>query len=149
MHYAEGVAAGSCIAADAGTAGYWVARTLGTTKLGSVIVPSTSLPGFAAACVAVSLLRHPARPALAVTDGQEEGEVTVAVVDAAKTLGLDVPVEAWDPEGERLDAEAHRARLYQLLNGERPSATGTVTLATDPRQLDEMLDVAGPIVAWT
>ena len=68
MHYAECVAAGALVAADAGTAGFWVARTLGTTRLGAVIVPSTPSPGFAAACVAVSLLRHPSRPALAVID---------------------------------------------------------------------------------
>ena len=68
MHYAECVAAGALVAADAGNAGFWVARTLGTTRLGAVIVPSTPSPGFAAACVAVSLLRRPNRPALAVID---------------------------------------------------------------------------------
>src|SRR5208283_4809442 len=31
MHYAECVAAGALVAADAGDAGFWVARTLGTT----------------------------------------------------------------------------------------------------------------------
>ena len=68
MHYAECVAAGALVAADAGGAGFWVARTLGTTRLGAVIVPPTSAPGFAAACVAVFLLRQPSRPALAVID---------------------------------------------------------------------------------
>ncbi len=44
MHYAECVAAGALVAADAGDAGFWVARTLGTTRLGAVIVPSTCNP---------------------------------------------------------------------------------------------------------
>ena len=45
MHYAECVAAGALVAADAGNAGFWVARTLGTTRLGAVIVPPHLLRG--------------------------------------------------------------------------------------------------------
>ncbi len=148
MHYAEHVAGGALIAADAGDAGFWVARTLGTTRLGAVIVPSTSAPGFAAACVAVSLFRHPGRPALAVID-LAQAEATTPVADAAATLGIRVPVEAWDPEGERLDADAHRERLRRLVLGGLPAGNGLCTLATDPRQLSEMIAVAGPVVAWT
>ncbi len=148
MHYAEQVAGGALVAADAGAAGFWVARTLGTTRLGAVIVPSTSSPGFAAACVAVSLLRHPGRPALAVID-LAHAEATAAVASAAATLGIRVPVEAWDPDGARLDADAHRERLRRLLLGGVPAGNGLCTLATDPRQLSEMIEVAGPIVAWT
>ena len=148
MHYAEQVAGGALVAADAGAAGFWVARTLGTTRLGAVIVPSTSSPGFAAACVAVSLLRHPGRPALAVID-LAQAEATAEVAAAAATLGIRVPVEAWDPDGAPLDADAHRERLRRLLLGGVPAGNGLCTLATDPRQLSEMIDVAGPIVAWT
>jgi len=146
MHYAECVAAGALVAADAGNAGYWVARTLGTTRLGAVIVPSTPSPGFAAACAAVSLLRRPNRPALAVID-RAEAEATAVIVDAAAALGVRVPVEAWDPEGDRLDADAHRDRLRQLVLGALPA--GLCTLATDRHQLSEMIEAAGPIVAWT
>jgi Thiamine pyrophosphate enzyme, central domain len=147
MHYAEQVAGGALVAADAGAAGFWVARTLGTTRLGAVIVPSTSSPGFAAACVAVSLLRHPGRRALAVID-LAQSEATAEVAAAAATLGIRVPVEAWDPDGARLDADAHRERLRRLLLGGVPAGSGLCTLATDPRQLSEMIEVAGPIVAW-
>jgi hypothetical protein len=148
MHYAECVAAGAMIAADAGSAGFWVARTLGTTRLGAVIVPSTPSSGFAAACVAVALLRRPRRPALAVID-RTEAEATAVIVDAAAALGVRVPVEAWDPEGERLDAEAHRDRLRQLVVGALPIGERFCTLATDRHQLSEMIDAAGPIVAWS
>jgi len=72
-----------------------------------------------------------------------------ALLCAAATLGLRVPVEAWDPEGERLDADAHRERLRRLVFGGLPAGNGLCTLATDPRQLSEMIEVAGPVVAWT
>ncbi len=148
MHYAECVTAGALIAADAGGAGFWVARTLGTTRLGAVIVPSTSSPGFAAACVAVSLLRHPGRPALAVID-LADAEATTMIADAAAALGIGLPVEAWDPDGDRLDADAHRGRLHRMVLGGLPAGNSLCTLATDPRQLSEMIGAAGPIVAWT
>jgi Thiamine pyrophosphate enzyme, central domain len=147
MHYAECIAAGGLVAADAGGAGFWVARTLGTTRLGAVIVPSKPSPGFAAACVAVLLLRHPGRPALAVID-LADAEATTAVVDAAADLGIHVPVEAWDPDGDRLDAHAHRERLRRLVLGGPPAGSTLCTLATDPSQLSEMIEAAGPIVAW-
>jgi hypothetical protein len=148
MHYAECVAAGALVAADAGDAGFWVARTLGTTRLGAVIVPPTSARGFAAACVAVSLLRHPGRPALAVID-LADAEATALIVNAAAALGVGVPVEVWDPDGDRLDADAHRERLRRLVLGGLRAGDRLCTLATDPRQLSEMIGVAGPIVAWT
>ncbi len=148
MHYAECVAAGALVAADAGDAGFWVARTLGTTRLGAVIVPPTTVRGFAAACVAVSLLRRPGRPALAVID-RANTEATALVVDAAAALGVGVPVEAWDPDGDRLDADAHRERLRRLVLGGVSAGGAPCTLATDPRQLSEMIGAAGPIVAWT
>jgi len=148
MHYAECVAAGALVAADAGNAGYWVARTLGTTRLGAVIVPSMPTPGFAAACAAVSLLRRPNRSALAVID-RTEAEATAVIVDAAAALGVRVPVEAWDPEGDRLDADAHRHRLRQLVLGALPAGERLCTLATDEHQFSEMIEAAGPIVAWT
>jgi hypothetical protein len=119
---------------------------LGTTRLGGVIVPSSPSPGFAAACVAVWRLRHPNQTGLAIVDASA-GEQTVAVVDAARHLGIEVPVESWDPDGERLDAVAHRQRLGTMINGGAPG-TAPQSLATDPGQLAEMVEAAGPIVAW-
>ena len=148
LHYAERLAEGALIAADAGTAGYWVARTLGTSRLGAVIVPSTNWPGYAAACIAVALLRRPSQPALAVIDGPAD-EATMTILEAAATLGVHVPVEAWDPAGERLDATSHRDRLRTLVLGGTPQTAGPSTLATDPDQLAQMIDAAGAIVAWS
>ncbi len=153
-HYAEYLAAGGLVAADAGIAGFWVARTFATTRLGAAIVPSAPNPGFAAACVAVARLRRPAQPALAVADAPLDEEIA-AVVDAAAALGIDVPVEAWGPDGEQLGADAHCQRLRRLVfagSSGSLGATGTtgpVTLATDPGQMAEIVDAAGPVVAWT
>jgi Thiamine pyrophosphate enzyme, central domain len=148
LHYGEQVAGGALVAADAGVSGFWVARTLGTTRLGAVLVPATSSPGFAAACVAVARLRHPGRPALAVVD-LAQAEATALVAETAARLGIRIPVEAWGAEGDPLDAEAHRDRLRRLLFDGLPATATVCTLGTHPGQLSEMIDAAGPIVAWT
>jgi hypothetical protein len=79
---------------------------------------------------------------LAVVDAIDDA--TALALETADRLGVTVPIEVWSTDGDRLDASAHVARLEDLVhNG------GEATIATDPRQLDEMLAVAGPIVAWT
>jgi hypothetical protein len=71
-------------------------------------------------------------------------DATAAVVEAAARWGVTVPVEWWGDEGPALDADAHAARLDDLL------ATGTAAgLATDASWLGRMVEVAGPVVAWT
>ena len=79
---------------------------------------------------------------LAVVDAIDDP--TALALDTAERLGVTVPVEVWDADGPALDADAHLARLRALVRD-----GGQATIATDPRQLDEMLAVAGPIVAWT
>jgi hypothetical protein len=137
---------GGLVAADPGIAGFWVARTFGTTELGSVLVPADgSSEGFAAACVLVARLHEPNRAALAVVDGPPSDEVA-AVLDAARRLGVPVAVEAWSAEGERLDQPAHRARAEELARGQR---VGVASVAIDPAPLDEFAAAAGRIIAWT
>lgn len=147
--YADAYGGRGVVAADPGTAGYWVARTFTTTEPGMVHVPARAdLRGFAPAGALVSRLRNPNRPALAVVDGPVS-DAAEAVVETADRLGAPIAVEVWDPDGEALDPDAHRARLARLARlgpGERSTV---VTLATDSRQLDRMIDVAGPIVAWS
>lgn len=138
-HYGN-LGPGALVAADPGVAGYWVARTLPTVELGSVVVPAERAPGFAAACCIVARLRSPGRPVLAVCD-----EVPRAVLDAAAGLGVAVPVEVWSPDGDALDADAHWARLQELVTA---PATTVAGLATDPGQLEAMVAAAGPVTAW-
>jgi hypothetical protein len=144
-HYAQVLGESGLVAADPGTAGYWVSRTFATTRLGSVLVPAASVEGWAAACVLVTRLVAPLRPALAVVD-RGVGERGSAVLAEASRLGMEIGVEVWDPDGKLCDAEQHLARLDALVTG-GPGAV--VTLATDPSQIAEMVDAAGPIRAWT
>jgi hypothetical protein len=146
LGYGSVAGSGGLVAADPGTAGYWVARTFATTSLGGAIVPARAgASGLAAACVAVARLRSPGRPALAVVDGAETDAATAEVVEAAGRLGVAVPVECWDPGGPELGPEAHVDRVRRAVAADRSTV---LPLATDARQLDEMVDVAGPIVAW-
>lgn len=143
--YAAAVGAGGLVAADPGTPGYWVARTFPTASLGGAVVPARpDACGLAAACVAVARRVWPGRPALAVTTTVDDR--TAAVIEAAARWGVAVPVERWSEDGPGLDADAHAGRLADLLASGVPAP---VALATDPRQLDRMVEVAGDVVAWT
>jgi hypothetical protein len=143
QHYARVLGDFGLIAADPGTAGYWVARTFATARLRSANVPAAPIRGWAAACATVARLVDPLRPVLAVLDGPIDG-TTQAVLEAARELGVSVGVEAWTPDGPALDPAEHLTRLDTLASG-----GGVSALRTDPRQLDEMVAVAGAVRAWT
>jgi acetolactate synthase-1/2/3 large subunit len=144
--YGAVAAAGGLVAADPGPAGFWVARTVATTLLDSVIVPSTAVgPGFAIACALVARIARPARPVLAVLDGGLTGQGE-ELHGLAQTLGLPVPVEIWTSEGDRLDARAHAERLGEAVFGE---GSAVLPLVTDAEPwLARMVEAAGPVVAW-
>jgi hypothetical protein len=143
-HYAGVFGHGGLVAADPGTAGFWVARTFATTRLGTAFVPGQPVRGWAAACVLVARLWSPLRPGLAVVDGPLD-ESTQAVLEQGRRLGVPIALEAWRADGERLGPDAHLARLTAQAGG-RPDV---VSLATDDHQLAEMIAVAGPVRAWT
>jgi hypothetical protein len=88
---------GALVVADPGPAGFWVARAFPTTEPGSVIVPATRAPGFAAAAALVAGLDG--RPAVAVTTAPVD-PMTEAVLDLARTLGVAVDLQVWgeDPD---------------------------------------------------
>jgi hypothetical protein len=146
LHYAQCLEGNGMVAADPGVAGFWVARTFATTAWGRVHVPAERhRHGWAAACTLVARLRQPGRPVLAVVDAPLRPAV-VDVLDAAASLGVAVPLEVWDPDGDRLDASGHRARLQRAVLDD----TGTVLpLATDPAQLADIVEAAGAVVAWS
>lgn len=135
---------GGRIAADAGLAGYWVARTFSTTEVGSAQVPAVAIPGFAAAVALVSRLLAPARQVLAVIDGAPS-DMTRRLLELADSLGRGFAVEAWSVDGDALDASAHLDRLGRLAVAQRSEV---VTVATAAWQLDHIIEAAGPVVAW-
>ena len=132
-NYGEVVAAGGVVAADPGRAGFWVARTLGTTRPGAVHVPAEAdAVGFAVAAAAVA-----GRPALAVCD--ELGPAASALLERHPG----VAVEVWCDEGDVLDADEHAARLALLV-----AEGGVSRIAPATWQLDAMVEAAGPVTAW-
>jgi len=146
-HYAEVLGDGGLVAADPGTAGYWVARTFATTALGGAQVTADPRgDGFAVACCVAARLVDPARPVLAVLDGPLPADIEELLGEADRR-GVAVPVEVWSAvgEGDHLEPDAHLERLRAIVGG---AGAGVVTLATDPRQLDAMIAVAGEIIAW-
>lgn len=143
QHYSQVLGDGGLVAADPGIAGYWVARTFATQQLGGAQVTADArATGFAVACAAVARRAAPDRPVLAVVDQVDDR--TQRALAAMAGQGIDVPLEVWDAHGDPLDAATHQSRLRELV-----ARGGRSTIATDPGQLDEMLAVAGPIVAWT
>jgi len=138
-NYGEVITAGGTVAADPGLAGYWVARTLGTTRPLAVHVPAAGdADGFAIACAVVARLHRPWAPALAVVERVDEAGLGVAAA-----LGCAIGVEVWSAEGAVLDADGHRDRLGALV-----ARGGVAHLAPGADQLAAMLDAAGPVTAW-
>jgi hypothetical protein len=133
--------------ADPGPAGFWVARTFPTSIPGSVCVPATRAPGFAAAAALVCALEG--RPCLAVTDaGSGDGPVdptTAAVLELARGLGTPVALQVWGPDGSELTAPAHVELLRELL---APGPDRVVPVRIDLDATAELERVAGPVVAW-
>lgn len=143
QHYGRRLGGGGLVAADPGLAGYWTARTVGTTGVGGVLVSADrDAAGSGLAAAIVARLLEPARPALAVSD--EVTDVHRGLLDVAASLGVTVALEVWAPEGPAIGAEDHEARLDELV-----ARGGIGEIGTDSAQLEEMLDAAGPIVAWT
>ena len=146
QHYGRCFGSGGLVAADPGVAGYWVARTLGTTEPATVQVPAGhDQPGLAPACALVARLRRPERPVLAVVDGPIDDAVA-EVLEVAAAMGVALPLEVWSDEGDRLEPEAHLERVRRLAFSDKAAV---VSLATDPRQLTRMISVAGPVIAWS
>jgi acetolactate synthase-1/2/3 large subunit len=143
QRYGLALGGGGLVAGDPGLAGYWVARTMGTTSIGGALIAADrDAAGFGVACALVARLLQPERHVLAVAD--ELDDVHRELLELAARLGVPLGVEVWRPDGPPLDAEAHEAQVARLV-GEG----GVAELGTDPAQLERMLEAAGPIVAWT
>jgi Thiamine pyrophosphate enzyme, central domain len=144
LEYGRTFGAGGLVAAAAGRAGYWVARTFATTELGTVVVVGS--PALAAACAAVARLRRPARPVLTAVDDEPAGLAGVAAVQAAAhALGVAVPAHVWSDEALPVDASVLTRALADAADADEP---WTGRLATDPAQLARMVDAAGHVTAW-
>jgi hypothetical protein len=121
---------GALVCADPGPVGFWIARTLPTTQLGSVYVPPVDDP-------ALALDR--ARAAAA------DGRPVVYVTHRAEVGHEAFVVEAWVAEARLGSRQERRDRLVAALaagGGHRFATPVDLTLTS------VLTDVAGPITAW-
>ena len=135
---AEGV-----VCAEPGAAGWWVARTVPTTRLGSVAIPASGGPGTAVARALVTAQRG--NPALAVVEGPLSPEAR-AVIEHGHALGLSFVVEVWGDEGDVVDASEHQERAAAALA--TPGVT-VVRVPIDWSATARLTAAAGPLVAWS
>jgi len=87
-----GLPPGGVVIADPGPVGFWFARTFPTSELGSVVVPATVAPGFAAAGALVAGLRG--RQAVAVT-AEPVDDATQAVLESAARREVVIDFNVW------------------------------------------------------
>ena len=133
---------GGVVFADPGLAGFWVARSFPTSELGSVVVPAVDEPGFAA-WSALHAARS-GRAAIAVTRDPYDLATDEALAYAAAT-GIPFVLCVWGV-GSLSSADDHRARLADAVASSR---LRVVEVPVDWSDTDRLLDLAGPIVAWT
>ena len=131
------------VCAEPGAAGWWVARTVPTTRLGSVAIPASGAPGTAVARALVTAQRG--NPALAVVDGPLTSEAR-AVIEYGHALGVSFVVEVWGDEGDVVAADEHRERAAAAL---ATPGVIVVTVPIDWSATEQLTAAAGPLVAWT
>jgi thiamine pyrophosphate-dependent acetolactate synthase large subunit-like protein len=139
---AAALPAGGLVAADAGRAGFWVARCFPTSEPGSVVVPARRQLGLAAA-VALLAAQDGRRTVLVV---DELDEATGALVEAARARQLSLAVEVWGVDGTLAASGDHAVHVSSALAQGGVSVRHVPVATADTAALEA---VAGPIVAWT
>ena len=135
---------GGAVVADPGPAGLWVARTFPTTEPGSVLVPGTNAPGTAAAAALLGGLDG-SRPALGVTTWPLD-PMTEALLDLARSLEVDLTLEAWGGEADLSSPEDRQEATAAAI---ARSGVDVVPVPVDFRATADLVAVAGEISAWS
>ena len=134
------------VAADAGLAGFWIARTFPTGTPGSAVVPAYRQPGFAAAAALVA--RLDGRSCVGITDGPLD-EASDLVLEAARSMSVPVALQVWG-DGDT-DAERH-LEVTQAGFAIGASESGSVEridhIGVDGTCLQPLVDSLGSISAW-
>lgn len=133
------------VVADAGVAGFWLARTFPTREPGSLVVPATHQEGFAVAAAVAAAVGG--RPCVAVVDADPDGqpdETSRMVIDAAASLGVVPAVQVWGANGDPVDVDEHARRSEEQFGGH----TGLMAVRLRDGDLDALVEVAGEVVAW-
>ncbi|HEX4432940.1 MAG TPA: hypothetical protein VHZ96_26945 [Frankiaceae bacterium] len=134
---AEGI-----VCAEPGLAGWWIGRTVPTTRLGSVAIPASARPE--AAVARAYLIAAAGGTALAVVD-EVLTPLAVELIERARTQGFSFVVEVWGQAGSLADAAQHRERAAAAL-----AAPGVTVLEVpiDYSPTAALIEAAGPLVAW-
>ena len=147
LHLSGALPERGIVVADPGAAGFWIARTLPTSFPGSVCVPATFTPGFAAAAALICALEG--RPCLAVSDqvGGIDGidDTSAAVLELAETLERPVALQLWGPEGSLDSSTAHVELLAAALTPSSVRIDEVPVMVDDTEALEA---VAGELIAW-
>ena len=138
---ATALGADGVVCAEPGPAGWWIGRTVPTTRLGSVAIPAAGSPGVSVA--RALLTSQGGSPALAVVDTLNDE--ALALIELGRTLEFPFVVEVWGEAGAPLDAAAHRDRLQAALAS--PGVT-VIELPIDYAATEQLVAAAGPLVAW-
>lgn len=139
---AETVGDDATIVCEPGRAGFWLARTIPTTRLGSVRVPAVGRAGIAVAgALSVAL---DGGHGVAVVDAPLS-ETAHALFDLARQRRLSLTVIAWSERSTLRSADDHREQLTAALASPTPVV---LEVGVDFSLVDRLIDVAGPICAW-
>ncbi len=130
------------VCAEPGLAGWWIGRTVPTTRLGSVAIPAVGRAG--AAVARAFLIASAGGTALAVVD-EELSPAAQVLVERAREQGLAFVVEIWGSRGSLADAEDHRTQAADALGA--PGVT-ILEVPIDYSPTATLVDAAGPLVAW-
>jgi thiamine pyrophosphate-dependent acetolactate synthase large subunit-like protein len=141
LHLSGAAPDGGVVCAEAGWAGFWIARAMPTGIPGSVVVPGTRQEGAAAAMALAARLAG--RPAVAVSDAMSE--TTAAVMELARSLAVGLAVQEWGPSGARATTDEHASQTMRDFTSDVVVAR-SIAVATD--DLDAIVEAAGPVVAW-
>jgi len=131
------------VLADPGAPALWLERGIVARPAGSIVVPSLPVRGFAVAGAVVSALDG--RAAVAVVTAPSD-PATDALLDLAAALGLSVVCEVWGTDDTWSSAAEHRERL---VGARHEGGVQRLAVPVDLAFTEELLDLAGPVVAWT
>ena len=137
----DAIGASDRIFVDPGPVGLWFARGVVPVAADRVIVPALPVEGFAVAAAIISALDG--RRSVAITT---PGNPFVAsLCDLAATLDLDIVVELWGEDANRIDPADHRGGIVAAQLG---GGVNVSTVSIDLGAVADLLELAGPIVAW-
>jgi thiamine pyrophosphate-dependent acetolactate synthase large subunit-like protein len=126
---------------DSGPAGFWFARGVVPVPIGRVVVPARAADGFAISAAIVSALDGTRSVAITMPGSSLENEL----LDVAAALDLGIVVEQWGDDVVGGDPSQHRANLVAAMSDSGLSVTG---VSVDLAAAAELVDLAGPVVAW-